>query len=694
MLIAASALSPLAGALAQDVQPSALTLPQVTVRASAGDEPVDLRRKVSTGALGTASRLDTPFSTTAVTAEQLAERQPVKLGDVFALDASVTDNSGGYSSWASYLTVRGLPLDWQNGYRIDGKPFLSYAITLPYDHFEQVELFKGSSGFMYGFGSPGGVVNYVTKRPSETPVRSVEVGYTSNSLWREHGDLGGRFGSDGMFGYRLNVTHEEGKTFNKGTLDRNAVSVALDARLTPDLTWTFGSLYQKRKATGQTPSIFTRSYVGTSLPSVISGDNDAIVSGGQHLTTDFQLHATGVEYRLTPDWTLASDLSYSTADRSRNEGILFLTDASGAFDEWRSDSAEGHRFTQWQATVNGKLETGALRHQVVVGTALQKQVNLYSANSVYQQIGTGSLHGGSGNRYDTVTNFAMYRDSEITQRAVFASDTLQLTPQWSVVGGLRHTRYEQASFAPTGAGLPGYEKTATTPTVALLFKPDTGTTLYASYVESLEAGSRVGDTYENKGVQLKPLKSRQYEVGAKTQRGDWSATAALFRIERGAEYANPDNVLVQDGLSVYQGVEVEGAVRVGAPWRVSGSLMALDTAYERGTAHADNRVAGAPKFVAAARLSYDVPALPGMKLTADAKYTGATMLNATNAIELGGYVVANVGASYVAHLNGTDATFRVAINNVADKRYWAYQYADYVKPADPRTLAVSALFDF
>ena len=37
--------------------------------------------------------------------------------------------------------------------------------------------------------------------------------------------------------------------------DRKANVVALDARLTPDLTWTFGSLYQKRKATGQTPSL-------------------------------------------------------------------------------------------------------------------------------------------------------------------------------------------------------------------------------------------------------------------------------------------------------------------------------------------------------------------------------------------------------------------------------------------------------
>lgn len=32
---------------------------------------------------------------------------------------------------------------------------------------------------MYGFGSPGGLVNYVTKKPTDEAVRSVELGYVS-----------------------------------------------------------------------------------------------------------------------------------------------------------------------------------------------------------------------------------------------------------------------------------------------------------------------------------------------------------------------------------------------------------------------------------------------------------------------------------------------------------------------------------
>ncbi|CAB3664782.1 hypothetical protein LMG27174_01838 [Paraburkholderia rhynchosiae] len=40
-----------------------------------------------------------------------------------------------------------------------------------------------------------------------------------------------------------------------------------------------------------------------------------------------------------------------------------------------------------------------------------------------------------------------------------------------------------------------------------MFKLAPTTTLYTSYVESLQAGTRVGDTYANRGELLKPVRS-------------------------------------------------------------------------------------------------------------------------------------------------------------------------------------------
>lgn len=249
----------------QPVSRDDAVMPAVRVRASAvGAEALQSPQQagVAAGALGARSQLDTPLSTTVVTSDELGQRQVSKLGDVFALDAAVTDNSGAYSSWASYITVRGLELDWQNSYRLDGRPFLSYAITLPYEHFEQVELFKGSSGFLYGFGSPGGLVNYVSKKPGDEPTRAVQLGVKSRGIALGGVDLGGRVGSDRTFGYRFTAVHEAGKTFNDGEVRRSSASLTLDARLTPDLVWDLQSLYQQRRTEDQTPSISAAQLTG------------------------------------------------------------------------------------------------------------------------------------------------------------------------------------------------------------------------------------------------------------------------------------------------------------------------------------------------------------------------------------------------------------------------------------------------
>ncbi|HSI57195.1 MAG TPA: TonB-dependent receptor, partial [Ideonella sp.] len=509
------------------------TLPVIRVSASAlAAEPAraSLNATVTSGALGTRSQLDTPLSTTVVTSEELAQRQVSKLGDVFALDAAVTDNSTAYSSWASYVTVRGLELDWQNSYRMDGKPFLSYAITLPYEHFEQIELFKGSAGFLYGFGSPGGLINYVTKKPTDEPLRRVEFGYKSNSVWTAGADLGGRFGADRTWGYRVNAVHEGGTTFNDGEVRRNSVSMALDARLAPDLVWSLESLYQDRRTEDQTPSISAGRLVGGRLPATVDGDNQNLMSQGQFLDTRFAFVSTGLKYQLAPAWVASTHYSHSTSTRSRNEGILYLQDVAGDYDEFRSDTREGHRFDQWQALLEGKVLAGAVEHQLVFGASWQKQLNDYSANGVWTGLGAGNLFTANGGSYYTQGGLSLYRAGDISQKSAFGSDTLKLSDRWSLLAGLRHTRYAQNDYDAGGARQGDYADGVTTPTAALMFRPSPGTLLYGSYMESLEPGRTVGALYANATRMLDPMVSRQYELGVKVERRGWSATAALFRI--------------------------------------------------------------------------------------------------------------------------------------------------------------------
>ncbi len=675
------------------------SLPAVKVSASSADDtPLHLSTPVSNGALGTRSQLDTPFSTTVVTGEDLANRQANKLGDVFAGDASVTDNSNAYSAWATYITIRGLPIDWQNGFKIDGNPFISYGITMPYENLERVELLKGAGGFMYGFAQPGGVVNYVTKKPGKDPVTSFDVGYRMDGVISEHADLSRRFGPDGMFGARINYSHEQGKTYNAGDINRNSVALALDGQLTRDLDVYFNAIYQTSRSSGQTPAIYVSpSYAGTSLPATISGGTNLLNSAGQHLNTSLQLYTAGVKYQIAPDWSFNTSASYSKSARDRNESTLTLANQAGDYSDYRWNGDEGHQDIYWQGTFEGKVKTGPFTHQLVFGASIQHQTNDYNnaETTAGGTLGAGNLYVQNPYFFYSGSGLEKYRASEINQKALFLSDTVQITSRWSLLAGLRYTNYDQETFAESGATTASYGKNGVvTPTFALMYKLDPLTTIYASYLESLEAGQIVADTYANGGSVLNPLRSRQYEVGIKTEHERWSANAALFRIERGASYANSQNVLMQDGDSIYEGVEAGGSVRLGRNWQVGGDIMLLDTWYAKGQTYNGKRVAGAPQFTAAARVSYDVPFVPGLQLGADAKYTGNTSVRPAGDLETGGYMLVNLGANYMTRIGGHDVTLRAAIDNLTNRRYWMFQYDSYIAPGDPRTVSLNAKIDF
>jgi iron complex outermembrane receptor protein len=697
---------PLCGAaLAQSTEPKAGTvaadqaLPAVTVSAapdmSFGPQ---LQRKASGGALGTRSQLDTPFSTTVVTGEDLADRQVTKLGDVFFNDASVSDNSNPGNAWASYTTVRGLQLDWRNAYKINGMPFISYGLTLPYEQLEQVELLKGASGFMYGFGNPGGTINYVTKKPTDEFTASVELGYRSSNVWTEHVDLGGRAGPDNMFGYRLNLTHEEGTPSTAQNVNRNSVSLGLDARITRDLTWTFDGIYQDRDTRGGTPSF----YVGLipangQLPSAISGRGGRYAGNDAHFNSNLQVYQTGLRYRLNDDWTVSTMYSFSKQTRSRNESTFFLLNAAGDYTDLRYDGAESQQFSNWTTMVEGKFRTGFLRHELVAGVSWQEQIDRFSSNFTNTALPGGNLFAPYTGVYNSVTGFNKYRAGDTTQKAAFISDTVHLTDRWSVLAGLRATNYEQNGYGAPGTtgGDSNFTKNGLlTPTAAIMFKPMPSTTLYASYVESFDGGGIVSSFYSNAGQALTPGKSRQYEVGAKTDQGAWNATAALFRIEQRTEYGRADGGLlptyVQDGKSIYQGVEVASSARIGSQWEVGGSAMYLDSYYDQGQMNIGNRVAGAPDFMLTGRLAYRIPFVPGLKVGIDGKYTGSIKARPEGDLTLGGYTVFNLGATYSTRVAGKELTLRAALTNLTNKRYWGFQYASYIQPGDPRAISLTA----
>ena len=276
--------------------------------------PVTVSGKTSPGASiagwGDVPLSKAPFQASVVTGEQLRDRDMQRLSDITRLDPAVGDayNTEGY--W-DYLTVRGFVIDNRFNYRRDGLP-ISAETAIALDNKESIEVLKGTSGLQAGTSAPGGLVNFVVKRPTDEALRKASLG------WRQSGtvvgavDLSQRFGAAQAFGVRVNAAaaHLDPLVRNARG-ERHLLAVAADWRVAPDtvLEAEFETSHRSQ------PSVPGFSLLGPavpkpvdprinlnnqpwSLPVVLDGDT-ASLRFSQRLTKDWRWTVHAATQRLT-----------------------------------------------------------------------------------------------------------------------------------------------------------------------------------------------------------------------------------------------------------------------------------------------------------------------------------------------------------------------------------------------------------
>ncbi|MRW87153.1 TonB-dependent siderophore receptor [Pseudoduganella sp. FT26W] len=666
-----------------------------TVEVKATVEKKKLGDSVSSGALGRKSELDTPFSTKAVSSDEIEDRLATSISEVLKYDASVTAISPPISTHPATIQMRGLRLDDLNGYKVNGLANINRGTEMPLEMFESVEAMKGLTGYMYGFGSPGGIVNYVTKRPTTDKSFSAAMGYQEGGAIKEHIDMGGRLGEEGDFGYRLNLLHEDGDLKQEsGSIKRNAAGLNLEWRVTRDLALTYDAIYQRRRSVGGTDIIISPGPTVYKVPAPLDGDTK-LNSIGAGSDVEYTLATTGVEYRLANDWV--ANASYRTSDSTRvyKKDQYYLTSNAGDYRDRITSELHGYHFDQVQATVNGKFDIAGLGNEVIVGVMSQNLVSTSSVVTPKTYVGTGNLSAPSIISAASVNySGGTYRDETTRQEAVFASDTLKLNDAWSLLAGARYTQFTDNAYSTKGVVTASYPAEKTTPTVALMFKPAADTTLYASYVEALEQAASAPSTTVNANQTFAPIKSKQSEVGVKTERSWWNATAALFHIERGAQYTNASNVYVSDGQSKYQGVEFNTVVQATRNVSIEGGIMLLDATLEDAApGYSGKRAVGAPRRQASVQATWR-EVLPGLALHVGSQYLGELPMDAANVNTLPAYTLFDAGFNYRHRYFGKMISVRANISNIANRKYWTYYQENYLNIGAPRTASVNVRVDF
>jgi iron complex outermembrane recepter protein len=690
---------------ADDSDPqNAKVLDQVNVSAAT---PLDVYRasEADTGALGPRSLLDTPFSIDAVTSDLIQNRQSIDINEAFAADPGVTPLASGYAGESSGFAVRGLPVDLLNGYKMDGLSIPNWGSDLPLEPFNQIELLKGPGGFMYGFGQPGGIINFVSKQPTLKPYASLTLGYLSDGVFREALDLGGTLGGQGGWGYRINLVHEDGDTFvHDGHIKRNAASLVLTKDIAANLHWHFNSIYQDRDTQGTYYGIILGQDFGFPVaepvrtPAPLPGDQRVSQPYTGYETT-YRVANTGLKWDISPDWSFHIDYSYAEQTRENRDSALILTDNQGDYTDLNYLGYSRYNYQQWQGMFTGSVMTGPIQHNLVFGAswqALDEHYPQYAGSDVgEQELGTGNL-------YDvpvfpnpnTPISRANYLAETTTQRALFASDTVTFSPRWSALLGLRYMEYIDTSYnAGNATPTARYNQNPVTPTAALMYKPIAPVTLYASYVQSLEQPGSAPETAVNAYQTFAPTTSKQFELGAKTEFDTWSTNLALFQVQRGLQYLNSDNVYVQNGQTRYQGIDFSAQTSLGKNWTLMGGVMYLDATNVLAAPDVNGKRAyGAPRLQGNLYVEYSVPQIPGLFLTGGARYVGNEAIEADNSNFIGAYHTFDLGARYSTTMGNHGVTYRVGVDNLTNEKYWLTSFGFILNQGTPRTVRASVTF--
>jgi iron complex outermembrane receptor protein len=651
--------------------------------------------------------LQTPASVSVLTSRQMQDLNIHSITDASRYDATLSDayNAVGYSE---QFSIRGFKLDNASSYRKDGMA-IPGDTQIPLENKERLEVLKGLSGLQAGVSAPGGIVNYVVKRPTDTPVRTVILEERERGNLYGAVDLGGRF-EDTRFGYRINAAAERLRSYIKGADgNRKFVSGAFDFKISPDALLQVDADYQ-RKSQITAPGFQLLDNV--TLPN-IAADN---MLNNQPWSKPVETTSSNIglrfEYRFAPEWHATFSANQHNFKRDDYTAFPYGCTKQGLYPGFCGDGeydvydyvslGEKKSPLSAQALVQGKFSTGALAHEFTGGASFYKNSEKWG-DYVYDYAGVSNIYhpavvdlndmGLAGKSSGPVSE--RRTDHE---RALFAQDIVALTEQLKLHAGARYVQVKRDEYVDAGLPHAMTDKGFWLPNVALVYSVLPNVSTYASYAQGLEHGSiaPIGTTNANRA--LEPGKSKQVEVGVKADvTPDLSATVALFQIRKGLEYLNVDT-WVRNGQAQHRGLEVALNGKATRDLMVGVSASALNT-QQSGTGQADKdgkREPNVAAFKSSVYADYSVPQVAGLNVNANWTYSGKKPFDNENTVFVPGYHVVNLGAAYATRIGGTATTFRAQVDNVFNRFYWRDVTPDlggYLFPGAKRNFRVSAQFD-
>ena len=680
-----------------------MVLPHAVMAAEATDASSDIivtgraetlyRVDTTSAARGASDPLDIPQSVTVINEALMDDQGARDATDLYRNIAGVTTFS--YSG----VTFRGFRQDRVFYDNLRGDPFISFAVPKLFN-IQRVEVLKGPSGMLYGPGEPGGLINYVTKTPTEELQAQANLTLGNYERYGASGEISGPITGNGVLLGRAGAFYEQMDPFRYNTRDK---SLILDGGLT-------AKLGEDARIIGQVTH-FEQKQRGARLRGVPT-DNDGNFLASRRWNSneksDFlNLNATVYQARLQADPAegIAVELAtryFRARERQQYheaQGLLD-TDRDGVVDTSRRELRDQERITRGltfsgNATIDRRI--GGLDNKVLAGADWYREDADFWGRTVPRTVvPTLSLinpvYGRSGASFYNLDAIAKrFTDTRSTRYGFYLQDQLSLSEQWVLVGGARYDRYKDADLL-SGAAFSDGDWTFRG---GLIFKPRSDISLYASWSEGFEPQA-VASQDSLAGGPFAPVTGEQVEAGVKLalMDGKLQANAAVYQIKRRnmlqatGESIDGVNQLAPIGEVTSKGFEIELAADITPDWVLTANYAYNDariTATVPGqslTNAVGNRFANAPKHEAGLWTRYQFR-VTGTAVALGSEYVGERL--SLDGQRVKPYVIfdASVIQQITPHLSAL-----LRVDNIFDKTYAASGFIARTGhfPGEPRTV--------
>lgn len=458
---------------------------------------------------------------------------------------------------------------------------------------ERVEVLKGPSSVLYGSGEPGGIINYVTKKPRDLFAASATIG---------SGQFGQRLGEVEVTGpanaaktvlYRGAVYFEDRDSFRNNASMRNVHAVG-------GLTW---------KASPRTVLGVEYEYIDQTntahrlrgVPVNAAGDFLADYTWTATEPGDFtDLAANVVQARfdqaLGASARFDATFRYLQYDRSENyhEPRGITNNGTLMQREFRDQFRTNDDWT-FAAGVSAPVRLGGSRHDVAVGIDVVSQDFLFRGATARQASSggpvqplslTSPVYGTTNTAAYGLTAASYVTDLADTRRTgAYLQDLIALGSKVNVLVGGRVDRYADGG-ASGGRTLDG-EQTSATGRIGLVVKPRPNVSFYANAANGFTRAPILSQTASANGPHDAET-AQQVEGGAKAAAldGRIQLTASLFQIVK-QNVLRPDpafgptgantNALLSTGEIRNRGFEVDLAGSLLPRWNLAFNYAFLDS---------------------------------------------------------------------------------------------------------------------